>query len=117
MDFSLLTIPPLPEETLHATPSLPLREVLSSLGALMKWVGQVTHLRRGNVFCRVQSNSGRVLKCPRCHGRHHAGRAGGQADAGAGAVQRGHPRAGALLKHLEKYAGLSGAVIRLLKSY
>lgn len=78
---------------------------------------QEMHLQRGNVFCRVQSNSGRVLKCPRCHGRHHAGRAGGQADAGAGAVQRGHPRVGALLKHLEKYAGLSGAVIRLLKSY
>lgn len=30
VDFSLLTIPPLPEETLHAAPSLPLQEVLGS---------------------------------------------------------------------------------------
>lgn len=30
MDFSLLTIPPLPEETLHAAPSLPAQEALGS---------------------------------------------------------------------------------------
>lgn len=38
---------------------------------------QETHLKSGNVFCGVQSNFGRVLKCPHRNTRHHARCAGG----------------------------------------
>ncbi|PNI56089.1 DOCK9 isoform 13, partial [Pan troglodytes] len=65
VDFSLLMIPPLPEETLNATPSLPLPEVLSSPVALIKWHQQSSTLGNSVVRCDKldQSEIKSLLMC------------------------------------------------------